>query len=52
MKEDTNIKNVKVLLKAGIKNRVGALMGMELKGVVTDTSDGNEILEEFFAKNL
>lgn len=29
---------------AFLAGRVAALMGMELKGVVTDTSDGNEII--------
>lgn len=27
-----------------LANRVATLMGMELKGVITDTSDGNEII--------
>lgn len=31
---------------AFLASRVGALMGMELKGVVTDTSDGDEIISK------
>lgn len=31
---------------AFLASRVATLMGMELKGVVTDTSDGNEIISK------
>ncbi len=34
-----------------LANRVGTLMGMELKGVVTDTSDGNEIISKLNIRN-
>ena len=29
-----------------LSNRLSYLMGMELKGVITDSSDGNEILSK------
>lgn len=36
---------------AFLADRVATLMGMELKGVVTDTSDGNEIISKLNIKN-